>query len=371
MIAFVAATPLQIFNCLSIAYDKKEKFDLYIMDFAVKDIEDYSNAIADCEYVNKIIKCPSFYSVKGKKSIIKDFLLTSTDFISNESYSCLYITYVGDRSSIFYNKMIKNNPNLDVHFYEEGISVYLSGSVNFAESNRRKVLNKLMGIKSVNEHISSLFVYKQALLNNNTQVELKKIYPIEGLKRDYLKKYYKVDSKIYKKYKFIFFDQYFYYDEKDEKYPLFKNYDKNIMVNDVFKGVNKDEVLIKMHPVHHADEYSSSEFKVDYSEGKIWESIILDLGDSLNKKVFVTLFSTAVFSPKIMFNLEPTIIIIGKALQNEYKKSNDEMISKWNSFFWNERIETFVENVKKIYNDPSKIICPSSLEEVQKILGDI
>ena len=64
--------------------------------------------------------------------------------------------------------------------------------------------------------------------------------------------------------------------------------------------------------------------------------------------------STAVANPKIMFDKEPIVIILGEMNESVHKFTNGE--------------KKYFEGVKKLYRNKNKFIIPENIDEMKDIL---
>lgn len=84
-----------------------------------------------------------------------------------------------------------------------------------------------------------------------------------------------------------------------------------------------------------------------------WE--IYNFYNKLEKKILISYNSTACFTPKIIYDEEPTIIMLFKIKELGIKNENYN--------------DAFLKNIKKIYKDPQKIIIPTTFFELKKVVA--
>lgn len=117
----------------------------------------------------------------------------------------------------------------------------------------------------------------------------------------------------------------------------------------------KDEVLFCPHPRYPVE---TDLFQVA-RKNQIWEIKALNL-KNINNVCIVSINSTSLFNPKLLFNEEPYIIFVYKLVKLFYSWS-----------FFNETVERF----KELYSVPDKVMIPETMDEfrecVEKVLHRI
>ncbi len=119
--------------------------------------------------------------------------------------------------------------------------------------------------------------------------------------------------------------------------------------------LNPDQIIFKAHP---RDKTPRGDFHYLASSGDI--NLPFEVYASLqdfSDKILITNMSTAVFSPKMVLDQEPTLIFLFKILEHEIRNHAN--------------IDDLVRNFKDLYRDPTKIYVPESKEELEDILRDL
>jgi hypothetical protein len=128
--------------------------------------------------------------------------------------------------------------------------------------------------------------------------------------------------------------------------------------------VGKNDLIIRKHPITMGTLYEDHGFTVDTMGNIPWELILLN--SKFNNKVLITIMSTAVLSPKMMFNEEPWIIVLAKAYHREFKDREP-----WANELWRPEFETLILKVKTMYSEPAKVIIPESFDDFYSIMKSI
>ena len=131
------------------------------------------------------------------------------------------------------------------------------------------------------------------------------------------------------------------------------NKDINVFIDSLLEYLEgfKNHVVYIPHP-RHKDEKT---YKLDYSNKKqIWELKQLSI-DDLEEKLLISIHSTACFTPKILFDKEPYVLLF-------YKLCDDKVTSR------NSRFDEFVEQFIQRYRDKEKIMIPETVEEFKECI---
>ena len=375
MIAFLIATPLQFYNALSIlalSYNN-EKADFYVYSFAVNDLLRITEKASELHCVGEIINLSDYNKNKGRIGFLLELLLNDKTRFKNRIYSDLFITYTGNRNQIICNELYKNNPNLKVHFFEEGIGIYVKSFMIPEQRNALYgVLYKLVGYKRVMENISTIHVYRPELIEkkniNITPIpDVKCIYPIRRetspLLFDQLCSIFQIKEYNFDQ-KFVYFDQWFYTSKTDKEYQVYKDFSQAKFLRKIEHRTDV-KILVKKHPVTKNQDYESLNFNTLNDLG-IWELFLMR--NNVSNSILLTLFSTAVFTPKILYDQEPYVVLMGKAIKNEAARYG---ISDTLGRIWNSSIEVFANNIKKSYTDSGRFFIPESIDELYDIISKV
>lgn len=131
------------------------------------------------------------------------------------------------------------------------------------------------------------------------------------------------------------------------------NKEINVFIDELLDFLQnfKENVLYIPHP-RHKDE---KEYALDYANKKqIWELKQLKI-DDLEEKLLISIHSTACFTPKILFNKEPYVLLF-------YKLCDDKVTTR------NERFDRFVELFRERYQNKAKIMIPETVDEFKMMI---
>lgn len=116
----------------------------------------------------------------------------------------------------------------------------------------------------------------------------------------------------------------------------------------------KEKVIVRMHPRELDYDYYR-DFNIDMGDD-MWELKILNA--DVDKMILIAPFSTAQVTPKLIFNLEPTLIFVHEF---SFLKSMGRVHD----------VEIFISDLKKSYRNPEKIYTPHTPEEFAEILKQL
>lgn len=116
----------------------------------------------------------------------------------------------------------------------------------------------------------------------------------------------------------------------------------------VFETISKSKSIYRKHPLETMTKVP--DFIEEDLGNQTWELSCCDLEGS---QVLINYFSTAAFTPKLMYDREPSVLFL-------YKLAGLELLNA----------DNLIDNLRKIYRDKSKIMIPSNNEELMSFLDD-
>ena len=357
MIAFIVATPLELFNSLMIMHHhfSGDKVDLFVLDIAcdmrpvIEKCREESQ-IDDVYFLDDICKRPSrigtiydHVHLTGKQ---RKFL----NVIRDKEYTDLFSTWVGSPATWIFTKIKKRNPKLHLHFYEEGTGVYLRKIC--LDYHGIKFLYKILGYFCESDYIEDIYMYAPQLAQITSDVCLKSIgcanqNDIENFA--YLKK----DIIPYSE-KVLFLENNFY------SLPEY-NVNEEQLLDIISKIISKEQIKVRLHPRTRENNYTTLGYSVDGNKSVPWENIV-GFKDVIGDLILISTISTAVFTPKLIYGYEPRVVLLGNLIDNER-----ELFSA-SGQFWSEKFRNLAFNFSELYSDQSRISIPGSVEELLDVL---
>ena len=251
--------------------------------------------------------------------------------------------------------MVINKNRKKINFYDEGLGCRLDSNHNRI---KRKFVARVLGINSYERAFNKIFMYSfEHTEDKFIGFEKKIITNHFNTKKELFFDVFEVDDKDVKKLKeakFVLLPAGMDYEPRgNNTKELFAK--ENECYNFVIKHYY-DKVVLKNHPG------SKKEYHCDCLNKTI-PFELLEGVDGFENKVIVSSFSTTIFNVKYLFNKEPYIILLYKAINLP-------------TDVWFERgpVETD-EIIRKIlvnsYSDQSRIFIPNNQEEFIEILRDL
>ena len=356
---YYAATPYNIITAISIALSNNDtkKSDLYINP-QFEGAKDYATRIKELNLFNQVFLIDEYIYLKhwnssisffAKFEIVLSYLFpkkVARDIIpNNRIYKKIYSPNKDLICRIlhFYHK--KNRVENELILYEEGDATYVNDSeiiVNGFDKIIRRLLYR-------NENTNKLLVYSPELFRRmwggyqyyeliglpsikNVTMILNKV---TGYTEEYAlsEKVVIIDS-----LKSFMFD--------DENIKKIENI--YVMINSVFGSNN---VIVKRHPKELVPNNPQLRY-FDYSNFP-FEILFANKEKSF---LIVSYLSTAVITPKIIFNEEPYIVLLYKLVDSDYYlPKSDELYG----------------SLQSIYKNKNRIFIPNNVDELRIALETI
>jgi hypothetical protein len=289
------------------------------------------------------------YTILFPKKFIRNniFKNKSKELIKNK-----YDTIISQ--NMLYISIFRGLSKAKLFLIDEGLSSYTSRTINpkkrsvyFHIANKILFKNKLK-----HENISYLLYEPKISFSKNNQIlELSKINYKNNLLFNNLFNY-KINN-LYKYNKFIYLGVPIY-GLKDLMINL-KNTPKNFeeksksLISKLFKSLKYNKLIYRPHPIENIEiDKNNDNFIIDNYKN-MWE--IECQNQIRNDHILISFFSTACFTPKLLFDKEPYVIIIYKIL---------------NFKFFN--ADKLLDRLKSIYSDPDKIIIIKDISELYKTI---
>ncbi len=129
---------------------------------------------------------------------------------------------------------------------------------------------------------------------------------------------------------------------------FFNNVNFNVMIKEILEMLlpYKEDILFVQHPRTRLDSY----YGYDETDGKqMWEMELLNMAD-IENKLFIAAHSTAMYSAKILYDLEPYLIFFYRLGERWVTAATPEF-------------DAFLEKFRNSYRDPEKVMIPETREE--------
>lgn len=354
----VCSSPLQLMNMINLATGTLDgtKIDLYILDHAPQN-ETYYEALKSSGIFRKVsylhsklmtggnspypwlryLKASSYFLFPGK-------LLGQID--KGARYDRFFLASPDVPSQLLYYTFKKSNPAIELYMFEEGTFAY-----NFFEHRFGRVKRtflKLLYHTDLYEDYKGAYVYHKELLNNVKQLPITTIAPMSKENKTLVSFFnrlsgYDVSMHPPVENEVIFLDQPYMFDAiNQQQYSLYSRIEEKLGAR----------LNVKLHPRTQKHPYRKVlKFQVS--------SEIMELNESFQDKVLISVFSTACLSPKMMFDEEPIVILLYRLVDLSLMTNINE-----NTF-------EIAKQIQAMYRDPSRFKIPETLEELDAILTSL
>ncbi len=228
------------------------------------------------------------------------------------------------------------NKDCDLQFYEDGLATYFFDlDLYVSRSKSYKLLYKRSNYGRDFLDFHGLYLVAPSLFIGECTDQVRELPKFNKTYLNQLKEDFKEFSG--------------YEDEKAKTILWFSQsmYDDHEVL-DVLK-MYKDDVLYCPHPRYPTQ---SEDFMIA-RKNQVWEMKALSLED-IDDTCLVSINSTAVFNPKLLFDQEPYIIFVYKLVKLFYD---------WSLF------EETINRFKNEYRNPEKVMIPETLDELKECLS--
>lgn len=352
---FACTTPYQLIGAISITLGKKLDADLFVFGM-------FPNYEIVCENIRKQGVFQNVYAVDcteiGCPGREKAFLqmifakkVISTFLPKGAVYKSFYSSSRAHPKTLLQYVLLKRNPSMARVIYEDGMGTYSGNSHPLNPTKLKSMAEHVLGWKlDVPENTTIManipeLVDVPSFLSGLTVKKMPRLQ-FGDTTGKMLRDVFSVDEDKNINHKAIIFDtlrpnpsclREVDFDVLDESYRY---------VSDVFL----DDVIVKPHP------RSKNKGKYDIEQYKYQEipmEVLYAGMKDLDQRVLITYTSSAVYTPKILFDKEPPVISLHRLI----KDGKSSII-----------FEPIFEKFKRIYSVQDKVNAPESFDELQSLL---
>ena len=354
---FACTTPYQLMGAISIVQGLKLEADLYLFGM-FPDYDRIAERLERYHVFRKVIpvNCDKFRSLSYVKALWQTLNSRKavSSFLPPEAvYDVFYNSSRAHVKLLLRRELERRNPELCFVTFEDGLGTYSAQSHELNSSRLRRLVNTVLGWDSFKPSKTIMMVTHPKLFElpkRLSTVPIKKMPSVVGSENNrsmFLDVFDAHEEGIINE-RVILFDvtRGIYENDLDvDTNMLDESYQ---MVIDKFSSNN---VVCKPHP------RSVVKTKVavkEYVKTGIPVEILYAGMFDLEERVLIGTFSTALFTPKMMFDKEPTIVCLHKMV--------------WPS---NQKIPPVFEKLSKMYKHKDRIFAPENLNELSSYLSKI
>lgn len=356
-VCLTCTTPYQLMGAISIVQGLKLEADLYLFGM-FSGYDRIAERLEKYHVFHRVISvdCAKFKSlslIKGLWQTINSRRAVSSFLASETVYDVFYSSSRAHVKLLLRRELERRNPELCFVTFEDGLGTYSAQSHELNSSRLRRLVNAVLGWDSFKPSKTIMMVTHPELFELPKRlktVPIKKMPSVVGTesnRRMFLDVFDAHEEDIIKERVILF----------DVTRGIYKNdlgVDTNMLDESYQMVVDKflyDNVVCKPHP------RSIVKTKVavkEYIKTGIPVEILYAGMPDLEERILIGTFSTALFTPKMMFDKEPTIVCLHKMV--------------WPS---NKKIPPVFEKLCKMYNHKDRIFAPENLNELKTYLSRI
>ena len=360
-VCVVCETPYQLFNAIKFCFHQNEfdekDIDLFICNRDIKcnqidrikqlkivgNIYVFKNDMNEVKEMNKpLIRIERF--LFPKKFITRRLVETCLpDFKSYGYLICAFpISFVIALTMI--------NPDMKIRIMEDGIGTYI-GNLPNPNSLKKDILFALKRKKSPWKNINEIYLNNPNFFENNNAMKVIDMSLEEDKQESFSKVINNVFSytncDLYDDNKYIYLTQPF--SVMSENYRACQETENKILKK---LATIEGGCVLRKHPKQ--NDFKYDEMLIDKIED-LWELVCYK--QLTNKHILIGVYSTAQFTPKILYDIEPEIVFTFEMYQelfDEKKKKEMRML---------------VGKLKDSYSIKDKIVSVHNLEELNVVLN--
>lgn len=361
---FVCNTPFQIIVALTLKYGefKNDIVDIIISDH-MNDSLTLFNRIKDSKVFDNVLYVKSSNYTRKKENTIENkmdllkYLICPGYYLKkyieiNEKYDMILGANIERFFALLVYSLSKKNKNLKVRIFEDGYVSYTKLMESYIEwvnvSHKVSIIEKLVGRKNICKCLDGIYLFEPELIcwspnfniygidkrivNNKEYIKnLNFIFNYENLKDDY-------DKKV------IFFEESFFAENI--------NIGDIEIVDEIAKIIGKENIIIKIHPRNKINRFKEQGFCTNINTSIPWE--VIALNNNFNNTTLITISSSAVLAPRIIFNQQIKTILLYEVMG---KKSP----------YIDESCEKYLNKLKKLKGN-SLYVC-NKISQLSEIMG--
>lgn len=342
---FLCGSKYTLFNCINLA--NSVEFQNSICDIIVfcdKGLEKVAENLSKVGIFRKVIKADfvnNYSLIKKIKLFLVPKAFKEKETLQEDNYDRLIV------QSLFYASLVSRRINYkEIYLIEEGLSTYTS---RVYSSKKRSIFFNLFNaifMRKNTVHVNGCYVYNSKLMVSN-DIKTKDLPQISKETDEILKKVFMYTRKD-KSVRYITFLGSPYYGIRDLlENPKLASRQFEDCCDEIVKkilGSCGKSIIYRKHPRENISYEGTFDNLTIDSNDNIWELISED--EITNDSIIISFFSTAAFTPKILYNTEPYVIFL-------YGILNEKVFNA----------DLLVQGLKGSYKNSSKVLIPKTIDE--------
>lgn len=299
--------------------DRDSEWDAIISDH-MSNSESLANRVRECGLFEKVFYVKSLSLTKNLVSHNKAARIVNAIFPMHElreyaeihsKYSDIYFANFDNFSQILYNALSHKNPEIKLHVFEEGLASYSSFAKFYSElrdfygknkSGIKKLLHKhIYRTHVIPGNLSEFLAFNPQLIQWDPECEIHAIEKIDCQDmefRNLVNNVFRFDpSEQEYDRKYIFFEESFFADGSEVN--------DIALIEELAARVGKENMMVKIHPRNPVNRFQQLGYKTNHNLAVPWEVIMMN-ADDLSDKVLITIASSCILNPIIVFGKKVT-----------------------------------------------------------------
>lgn len=286
------------------------------------------------------------YSLISPRQVVKNAINSSID----NSYDEFIMNGYGALPDAIFNACYKVNKNIRIKRIEDGYASYFA-EFGSTKGRTRRILEliaqKLFGYKNIQDYISAYYYVEPELVITRLPYPIIPSPKFSRKNKDLVRILNHVfgydDSMKFLKKIYLFEDGSLFFMNSDEEVNI---------INELKTIVKKDDFIVKMHPRRKENRFKALGVQVMEKSNIPWE--VIQLNNSFDGCIFMTVVSSVVFSSDVYFGDKCHKILLYKCLENP-----PQLI--------NENFKKYLALYKKKFGEDSLYI-PKSYSELKEVI---
>ena len=339
---FVCDTPYQVVNAINLA-QLHDSADIYIYD-QFSTAKSVAENLKATNIFRNVVLVKRYKSLQGAANkLLTLFRVFAPEYtlkkhldrkLFKTDYGTVYVSFF----TPFIDSVRLSNPQATFVQYEDGVgSYYIDDLENAFRSGLFKWINKFLLNDKMSYKIDTLYLnHPECYGGQNFQTVaampkwessdvLETVFDYQG-------------NRLYADNRFVYLTQ-----------PLGETVmgeQASVVENEILAAI-KDSVVLRVHPRQDKEVYAG--YTID-GVRNLWE--IECARQITDEHILIGAFSTAQFTPKMLFDKEPTVIFTYKLFDGLF-----------------ENADTTVEKLRAMYRQPEKIVVVNDVNELQTVLS--
>lgn len=255
-------------------------------------------------------------------------------------------------ATYLYNKQRKRTPDVPVYLVEEGIGEY---TTNLVHTRFTKAVAAL-GRTTHMDHITRAYFSAPELYPYQPSFPVEKIPAINSATKELIESMFGLEAlqqggNTLGGYPCIFLSEPNSIEMKEREDAIAYDAQEDAIMDALAEAVGLENMIIKVHPID--PHFKKKGIATFYSKFPM-ESLLLTM--NCENKTFVSSMSTAMLTPKLLFDYEPRLVFTYKILDPLIRRFLTDDAQR-------QRYYDFIQGVMGMYRDQSRVAAPENMAE--------